>query len=117
MSSSRTPVTLVRVESGDVHGVDALVWILVGCDMISMSLKWKGLEKYTVGSLPAHEIHQAIIDLVVEDRLFPLVTLRFLCLGDLVSISVFASSVFSCFHPVTHLFITTVSSFSCEKMM
>lgn len=37
VSSSGTPVTLVRVERCDVHGVDTMIWRLAGCGRVSAS--------------------------------------------------------------------------------
>lgn len=49
----------------------------------------------------------------MEDRLFSFIILRFFCLNNLISISVFDICVFFYFRLVIYFFIITVSSFFC----
>ena len=83
-------------------------------------------EERTICPSAAHKIHQAIVDLVMENWLFPLFTYCTPCLDDLVS--VFAISILSflfffaivvffsfVFHSIIHLFIFIVSPFPCLR--
>lgn len=42
--SSTAPVTLAGVERSDVHGVNAIVWWLMGCGRVSVSFEMRGFE-------------------------------------------------------------------------